>query len=157
MYDEITITLGALADNASIKQTIPYAIEEDFRLIKVEWAGKMAGHTAGEGPIILGIADNELLVDEIAQAYNASPVDSNDNVNNERAMRPCFQLGLVSGNGTTDILSKGGGPEFMEKTIRWTFSNPEGFTWFALNQSGGAFTTGTIFVLHAKYYGVWVR
>jgi len=156
LYDEVTISLGALGDNLAMKQTLPYVLEDDFRIIKMEWAGKMVGHTAGEGPMVIVLADNELTPTEIAEAVNASPVDRNDNVALERAHRPVFQLGLSAGNGTTDIISKGNGTEFMEKTIRWTFSNPEGFTMAVVNQSGGGFTIGTIFVLHCKYYGVWV-
>ncbi len=156
LHDVAQVAVGALADAASIKMTTPYVIEDDFRVIKIEWAGRMSGHTAGEGPLVLVFADNELLVAEIAQVLVASPVDSNDNVNNERANRPVFNMAMVSGNATTDILTQHGGT-FHEKTIRWTFSNPEGFTWAIVNHSGGALTSGTVIDLQCKYYGVWVR
>ena len=71
LHDEITINVGALLDNAAKKQAIPYTLEDDFRIIKVEWALVMKGGTAGEGPLWVCLCDNQLSEAQIAEAVNA--------------------------------------------------------------------------------------
>ncbi len=147
------ITLGTLADGAAIKEAAGPAITEDFRLISFDIYGFLQGDTTDEN-VVLGLADDELSVAEIAEAVvNSGPLDRNDNVGNEQASRPVFLIQEFgqdgNGNATNMIPS-------LRKTIRWTFSAPEGWTLFALNHSGSALTTGAVFRFVGKYYGVWV-
>ncbi len=156
LHEQVAITLGALADQAAVLGDANYVLQEDFRVIKTEWGASMGAHTAGEGPMVLFLCDGELQAVEAAQALVAEPLDANDNVANERSMRPVFPMGFLSGNGTTDFLRRDDGA-LAEKTVRWTFSNPEGWNWGAVNVSGGILTTGTVIVVYAKHYGVWVK
>ncbi len=153
MYNNDTITLGALASHAAVKQTNPLAIEEDFRVLKMRIVGGLDSTTGEEGPIVLGIADNELSAAEIAECWNAEgPLDRNDNLKDERAHRPVFILCNLEETAFGD-----GKYVFdVEENIRWTFSNTEGFCIFAFNLDGAALTTGGVVRFLAKFYGVWV-
>ncbi len=68
-------------------------------------------------------------------------------------MRPVFPLEVCVGG-----LWQGGGDAFHgKKTIRWTFSDVEGWQWFVYNvKSGAAFTDGPTIQVFTKAYGVWL-
>ncbi len=152
------ITLGTLGAATVMKQATGIAIEDSFRLIKVEISAVMTGHTGGEGPIHLYVVNDELSVAEIAEAINAQgPVNRNDRVAMERAERAVFLLGVFGAAGVTEELHGADGQEgIVNKTIRWTFNNPEGWSIVAFNDSGATLTTGSIVRFVAKYFGVWV-
>lgn len=153
------ITLSTLANNTALKQASPLVLDEDFRLIKMEMAATLVGLTAEEVPIHLYIVNDELTVAEIAECItNAGPVDRNDRVAQERAERAVFLIGTFPEGVTTSVPVHGraGMEGIIEQTIRWTFSNPEGWAIVAFNQSGGTLTTGAVIRFVAKYFGVWV-
>ncbi len=153
------ITLSTLANNVLIKQASPLAIGEDFRLIKMEISAHIVDLTTTEVPIHLYVVDDELSVSEIAEAIVAGgPLDRNDRVAREQAERPVFLLGSFNpGAGTHGSLLGAKAQEgIVEKTIRWTFSNPEGWSIAAMNQSGATLTTGAVIRFVAKYFGVWL-
>lgn len=156
-----SITLGTLSGGVAVKQSNPLAITEDFRLIKAEIFATLTGATFVEddGPILVGISSDELTVAEIAECLQADgPLGPDDRLAMERAERPVWPIFLFRNDnqaGTDHFLLNNGLP--IEKTLRWTFSNSSGFTWFAYNLGTGALTTGGVVRFHAKYYGVWVR
>lgn len=149
------ITLSTLANGTAIKAASQLAIAEDFRIIKSEYFMSYEGFTQGEGPVYIGIADNELSVAEIAECVGAEgPLDRNDNLATERANRPVWLLAQLTVDKAYGTLTPDGMP--YEKVLRWTFSNADGWTFFAINKSGSALTTGTVIYVHAKHFGVWV-
>ncbi len=156
--ERTTITLGTLGANTALKQDSPLAILEDFRMIKSEIFASLDGATSveGDGQIIIGIANDELTAAEIAECLTVDgPLNRNDRVAEEQVMRAVFPLfaipfkTLASQQGIHDNRP-------FEDTIRWTFSNPEGWTLFAFNMGSSALTTGGVIQLVNKYYGVWV-
>lgn len=146
--------LGTLGSQTALKldNGLIDNLEDDFRLISTEFQIHVTGGNS-EDSVILGIADNELTVAEIAEALDAQPVDRNDNLTNERAMRPVFPIGIISDlSGVAD----GHFQAMQKKTVRWTFGDSEGWTWFVYNAESAALGTGAIVTLFAKHYGVWV-
>ena len=141
------ITLATLANVTALKEDSPLTLGEDFRLIKGEIFGSLSGATPGEGPLWLFLADDELTVAEIAESIESSgPSDRNDRVAMERAERPVFLLGMLPVLAAEEpIHGPKGQRGVIEKTVRWTFSNPEGWTLGVFNQSGGTLTTGATF------------
>ncbi len=153
------VTLATLANNTAIKQASPLALQEDFRLIKLTMAAALVGLTPGEVPIHFYLCNGELTVAEIAENItNAGPLDRNDRVQQERAERAVFLIGTFPEGVVADIPVHGDGGEegIINKTIRWTFSNPEGWAIVAFNQAGVTLTTGAVIRFVSKYYGVWV-
>ncbi len=152
------ITLGTLSAATAIKQATPPQILDDFRMIKMELSALLTGHTVGEGPIHLYLVNDELSVAEIAEAIDAEgPLNRNDRLRTERASRAVFLIGSFGAAGSTEEVHGHDGQEgIVTKTIRWTFSNPEGWALVAFNDSGATLTTGAIIRLVVKYFGVWI-
>ncbi len=155
-----SVALGTLGQNIAIKiDGASVAITEDFRLLKSEIFCEIDALTSGEGSgLMLGIADDELSTAEIAEAINLSgPVDRNDNVNTERAMRPVWLISALDelGGATVGRFHGKSGGSMMEWKKRWTFSNPEGWVFFVWNEKA-ALTTGATARLVATHYGVWL-
>ncbi len=158
--ERTSVALGTLAQNVAIKvDGAPVLLSEDFRLLKSEVFCEVKGLTSGEGAgLLLGIADDELSVAEIAEAINMSgPVDRNDNVNNERAMRPVWLISALDelGGSTVGRYHGSQGGPMIEWKKRWTFSNPEGWIFFLWNEDV-ALTTGATVRVVATHYGVWL-
>jgi len=153
------IVLLGQGDGAVITTT-DLTMTEDFRLLKTEVIARITGLTTGdEDGLIFGLADAELSDIEVAEVIALDgPVDRNDNLANERAMRPVWILGtstdLIS-SGRTQFRGHHGGP-IMTAKPRWTFSSPEGWNWFVFNDRGAAITTGATLKVVATNYGVWV-
>ncbi len=155
-YD--TITLGALGAPAVKKQDNALVLGEDFRMIKSEIYAHLFGaaFVEGDGPLLIGIANNELTATEIDECLAVDgPLDRNDRLSEERAMRAVFPLFLMPNDVGNNLVEGNYGKPHTD-TIRWTFSNPEGWTVFAGNIGTGALTTGGVIILQQKYYGVWV-
>ncbi len=155
--ERTTISLGTLASNTVVKQDAPLVLGEDFRMIKSEIFAALEGATAaaGDGPIVVGLANDELTVAEIAEAIQVDgPLDRNDRVAEEQAMRAVFPLFQLEFAEQTAKNSWRYLP--FENTIRWTFSNPEGWTLWAVNMGSSALATGGVIQLLNKFYGVWV-
>jgi len=155
-----TIALSTLASETAIKFGSSITLDEDFRMLKAEIFAHVAGLTAGEGEgLILGIANGELSVAEIAECFLVDgPVDRNDRVKTERAERfvkPMSALDIVLAGTEEQFHGDGGGPMVTAKP-RWTFSNPEGWDFFIYNNGPSALTTGAVARLIGTYYGVWV-
>ncbi len=154
------IALGTLASNTGILMPA-IAITEDFRILKSEifaWVDKLTANDA-DG-LFLGIADAEMSLAEVEQAFELNgPLDRNDRLAQEQATRPVWILSRAE----TDAASlnaafhgDNGGPMITWKK-RWTFSSPEGWNFFAYNDSADAIgTTGAIVKVIATHYGVWV-
>ncbi len=157
-----TIALGGLADDAAIKLS-QLTLSEDFRMLKSEVICVVNNLATLQGTgLVLGIANNELSVAEIAAAILINgPLDRNDRDGHEKAMRnvklvsSLMEPGEDSSNVERMFRNGAGGP-ITEVKHRWTYSNPEGWCWFIFNGTGAAITTGASVELIATNYGVWV-
>lgn len=151
-----TITLGTLNAATAIKQTsggVAGSMGEDFRLIKTEVFIYVEGANVDEGPITVGIADENLTVAEIAECLaTEGPKDRNENAESEQSHRPVWELVVIE----NDSAERGGVHQPIEKVLRWTFSAAEGWCWFAYNDSGAQLAGGTIVRIRAKHFGVWL-
>ncbi len=163
LRENTTIALSTLAANTVLKvDGADLTIQEDFRLMKSKLFSNITGLTGGEGEgMLLGIADDELSVAEIAEAINAAgPLDRNDNLSKERAERPVWLIGAFESNNADATGTEGtfrgdnGGPMIVHK-LPWTFSNPEGWVFFVMN-TGSTLQTGASVRVTATHYGVWV-
>ena len=135
-------------------------LQEDFRMMKSELVAHITGLASGEGDgLILGICNGELSATEVGEALNADgPLDRNDRALQERAERFVKPVAMVGGEQTGParvFLNEHGGPMIVAKP-NWTFSNPEGWSWFIFNNDITALTTGSTVSLQATHYGVWV-
>ncbi len=134
---------------------------EDFRILKSEIYAHVATLTAGEGQgLLFGIANGELTNAEIAAALVTNgPTDINDRSLQESAERNVKLLSsgiLIDSAGIQrHLLGAEGGPMIVSKH-RWTYSNPEGWSWFIFND-GPTLTTGATARMVATNFGMWVQ
>ncbi len=156
--ETVGLTIGALVAGAVVKHTAGLTLGEDFRIIKTEFfVNQLANFGAVGDSIIIGICNGELSETEIAESLAVDgPNDRNDRVPEEQAMRAVWPIVHIKGNSTTVPEQPPNDGLPMEKVLRWTFSNPEGWSWYAQNPLQGALTTGAVFQIRAKYFGVWV-
>ncbi len=108
--------------------------------------------TSGEGPVLVGMA-HDLSATEIEETLGADPQRSGDPTAEPRAMRPVWPLGQMFNN------SAGNGQIILEGVQKIGWSIPEGtdLKWFVQNVSGATLTTGSVFRIIAKHFGVWLR
>ncbi len=157
IYQADIITLDTLADATALLQdnTGNLTLVDDFRVLKTEYfVGTNDTIAAGDGPIYFGMCDGELSVAEIAeQLVMTGPLAANDNDRSEKSGR---QIKILEVFGTNDQGSKG---LWRQGTWnpRWTYHQPQGWNWFAFNQSGGVLVTGTVLRFRAKHFGVWTN
>ncbi len=149
-----------LADNTALKQNNPLDIAEDFRMIKTEIVAEWRDVASSNGPLHMYLVNDELTVAEVVEAVQAGgPLNRNDRVAQERAERAVFLIGQFpefKAGHSTELRGADGQMGVINKTIRWTFSNPEGWSFVVINRTGGALTTGSIVRFSAKHFGVWL-
>jgi len=111
-----------------------------------------------ENPIDLYLVNDELSVTEIQECIDGpGPLGRSDRGGEERAMRAVFLLGTFSGADVNlPLLGFEGQEGIVEKVIRWTFSDAQGWALAAFNRSGGSLTTGAVVRLASKFFGVWL-
>ncbi len=153
--------LSTLADATALLIGTKLATTEDFRLLKAEITCIVNGLTATEGNgLMLGLADGDLTVGEIKSVIQAQgPLDPNDIIQSDVAMRPVWLLGALEIDATAlqGLMRGEGNTSLIEAKPRWTFSQTKSWNWFIWNQTGGALATGGLAIIVAKSFGVWVR
>ncbi len=148
-----SIPLGALAADTVIKETSPLALTEDYFVISTDVAISWRNGTAGQGPIQIGWANNDLSVTEIAEALDAAPVNRDDVIGIERMRRPVRIIGNIdvsTGDGTI------GDGEKIKTVIRKRIGSSIGQCFWARNRSGATLTTGNIVQLDGMINGRWL-
>jgi len=159
MRDESSLSLGALEQGTCVKVD-GVLITEDFRMLKAEISVHINGLTPLDGNnLILGIANGELTVDEIAEAIVANgPINRTQRLQQERAERNVKIVSTTDKQLSSETIArfrnKYGGP-IIELKHPWTYSNSDGWSWFIYNRGPGL-TAGGAASLLATYYGVWV-
>lgn len=156
IHQEDIITIGTLADDTALLQdnTANLTLVDDFRILKQEYfVGHNESIAAGDGPIYFGVANGELTVAEIAeQLVQTGPLNRNDAARTEQALR---QIKLLEVFGPNDQAGQGAWRKGTWNP-KWTYSNPQGWNFFAFNGSGGVQVTGLVLRFRAKNFGVWV-
>lgn len=150
---EALLTLGS---GTVLKEAVPIACLEDWRLIKVEGVIGVEGLTGEEGPIVVGIADDSLSVGEIGEALAASGPNNTDSAERStsgaQAKRPVWIIDVL-GSGAAGSIPKA---KPFSKKIMWTFADGFPPNFFAFNMGSAALTTGTLLRVLQKQFGVWV-
>ncbi len=123
LYDSFNLAPGALASKDLAAAAGRYgALVEDFRIIKMDYYIAFVPQGAGDH-LLFGIANGELTAAQIEECLESAPLNYNDAVGMEQAMRqvwPIVALGDASGaTGVTVVTGS--------VNLRWTFANPDGW------------------------------
>ncbi len=145
------ITLGTLASGTVLKMDNPIVPTEDLFVISVDTTWTIRNLTAGEGPLPIGWAHNDLTVTEIGESIDATMLNPNDIIARERSRRPVRKAGTFHGLSSEESLNDG-----MPVRTKCKFSVGEtGLTAYVANRSGANLTTGAIILLNGTIYGRW--
>ncbi len=118
--------------------------------------------TDGEGPLLYGIAMNVPNVDAVETILESDPESGLGDDNRPSESSYVKPLGVLSRFGAP--LNPSGGTEDRAKgswmssgPVNW--SVPEGFNliWWFYNLDDLALTTGSVMLVVAEYFGVWLR
>ena len=154
LKDSASITYGALANETVILQGSPLVITEDYYMISMDIWLAQRNKDAGQGPILIGIADADLTTGEITEAVLASQLDPSDIIEKERSQRPVRIIGQFPCIALDEVMNNG---LPIRKTIKLSFSSAKGWTLWAMNQSGATLTTGGSCRFNLTSYGRWLR
>lgn len=154
LYDQVAIPLGSASPDSIVATSGRFTgnLEEDFRITRLDlWAGFQEPLPADEGPILIGIGSGTLDATELAECLDSSPFDNDGVPDIEETMRPVWPLAILTGSVTAPPTIS------MEKVLRWTFKNPAGWNWWARSLDDDSLAGGSIIVVFAKIFGVWVN
>ncbi len=157
LYDEsVIISVASLAakDAIAAASKIDASREVGFRVLKTEgWAFLKAA--VSDEVVIFGV-DAFILsaagVEESIESDSQSPFDF---ANVEKASRPVFPLGALSG-----LSAQPGNGILVHFTneIPWTYPEGTGMEWWAYNPDDDALSAGSQqVIIFAQHQGVWLR
>ncbi len=150
------LALGTLADGTVLKGDVLGAdLGEDLYVVSIDANISLREHTAGEGPILVGYAHDDLSIAEINEALEAEVTDPDDIIAKERARRPVRRTGMFSGIDTEEVLNHGAA---LRTKCRWSEGNgAHRIALWARNQSGASLTTGAFVEWFGTVFGRWQR
>ncbi len=136
------IALAILADNAALAGSFTAIMTSDGRVSSIEGTYSMRDHTAGEGPIMVGVCHPDYQDAEIAQAITVVVTGTHTQVEMEQANRKVRIIGTFPGFSSEEQLNDG---RPIKTKLNWPFSETQvALCLFGFNASGAALTTGTI-------------
>jgi len=136
------VPLGALASNTVVAgvMTADTAIDTG-RVTSLDAAWDLEAHTAGEGPIAVGVAHSDYSAAEILEYLTlATGFDRGDKIAQERQGRRIRRVG-VFGGGLADISLNDGVP--IKIKLNWVLTEGDTVQSWALNLDAATLTTGT--------------
>ncbi len=150
----MSVTLGALVDNIAVEQVTVDSLEQDFDIVSTDLLASIRNHTAAEGPLDFGLAQQGYTVTEIVECLDASPL-SQYGPEMERSRRKVRVYGRFDGQSTEEEVNDG------EPIRKKMFLKAFGHSTFAaasvwvVNRSGATLTTGTILEVQGTHWGRW--
>ncbi len=106
--------------------------------------------TAGQGPIIVGVAHSDYTDAEIEEfVENVTSWTQSDQISQERSRRKIRQIGVFSGVGAEEVLNDG---KPIRTKCRWQLQDGQALNFWAYNASGAVLTTGGVVDFFGKAY-----
>ncbi len=139
------VDLLAAANAAVVKQDLTTIADNEYRCLSMRMIWTRRGGTAGEGPLVFGVAHGDYSVTEIKECIEAEASwVSADKVANEQANRLVRRIGVFSGLGTDEDYNDG---KPVQTRLNWQIVAGQTIDAWVYNQSGATLTTGA-FVMH---------
>ncbi len=141
---------GALAANDLISGVFTGVLDRDYWLSSIDVLVTRHDFTAGEGPIIFGVAHSDYTAAEIEEWLEATTSwSSRDKVENEQASRKCRMIGMLNDPGAIGEFNDG-------KEIRikcgWILEDQATLQMWIYNDNSDPLTTGGILEYTGKAY-----
>ncbi len=129
--------------------------DNEYRLLSLKGLWALRDLTAGEGPIIFGVAHGDYSDTEIEQCIeNEAGLNRSDMVvTREISRRLVRRIGIFSGVAGEEVLNDG---KPVHTRLNWPMAEGTTLKMWAYNQSGGSLTTGSELVFNGKWTIKWV-
>ncbi len=155
-YQLFRNTLGALATAGVIEDSAKTDTSRanGVRVKKMKVAISYKGKTAGEGPLLVGVAKGNMSAAEIAEALASDPQGPDNTVPMEQAQRTVMPLAMIPAASVAS-------PDDTRwhRSVRFPWKEvPEGtdITLWVQNLDTGTLTTGTIVECHMILLQEWL-
>ena len=103
-----SVTVGTLAALTVVTGSLSGASTAQYRLISASYIWSLHGHTAGEGPYVVGYAFGDYTVTEIKEALeSASSISPSDKIAQEKNNRWVRKIGTFAGDAVSETLNDG--------------------------------------------------
>lgn len=136
------LSLGTLAGNTLLGGPISDTVTEKAFLLSADLTVSIRDHTAGEGPIHVGICHSDYSDTEVEEWFETQGSwEKGDMVEQEKARRKCRHIGTFPGLSTEEVLNDGNP---IRVRCRWTLTTGQTLKIWAYNKHSGALTTGTV-------------
>ncbi len=136
-FDLLTTAPGVV-----IASNMDTTMDEDTFAISSEQTWNLEAHTAGEGPIVVGLAHSDYTAAEIEEALEAvASWDAGDRIAQERRRRKVRQVGIFNGQATTEVLNDG---RPVKTKLGFVINSGETLKVWAWSKDSSNLTTGTI-------------
>ncbi len=151
--DTVGLALGTLANLIVVKATPP-TMDQDILVHSVKLNAMLRGFTVGEGPLMIGVAQDILTVTEIKEALDASPSSQYDVPAVEQAGRKVRILGIFDGVEVNERLNDG---KAVTARLNWKIPDDQNLPsiWVMNMDSASSLTTGAVVQSQITYNCSW--
>ncbi len=146
--------LITLADATVLTGALTNASDNEYRALSVRGTWAMRAVTAGEGPIMVGVAHADYTVTEIKECIEAEAAMSRgDKIAREQADRLVRRIGTFANESTDEVLNDG---KPITTRLNWVIADGSQINLWAYNQSGATLTTGAVVSINGKIRLRWI-
>lgn len=149
-----SFALGTLADATLLADPLNGASDNEYRAISVKLNWSLENHTAGEGPIVVGIAHGDYTQAEIEAWMETTAMMTRGDLvaTREIGQRLIRQVGMFSGNEVNEVLNDG---KAITTKLNWVVAVGDVLDVWAYNMDGTALTTGTVVTQAGRLFLKW--
>ncbi len=137
------IVLGALATDTLISEGGGgTAVANRVRVTSIDVMVGIHNHTAGEGPLVIGVAHSDYTDVELLEWYLALAAWSEeDKVAREQSRRLSRVLGMLSGGSASERLWDGRQRKFR---LNWSLGEGQAIKFWCFNSDSNVLNTGSV-------------
>ncbi len=147
-----SLPVSNLLSSTAAKADFDSVVDDTTFLLSLEATWDIEGRTAGEGPLVVGVAHSDYTAAEIEEWFQATGSwDRADKIAQERQTRKIRQVGIFAGGGTLESLNDG---KPVKTTLKFNVEDGSTLAQWALSLDSSQLTTGAVVHTNGK---VWAR
>ncbi len=148
-----SLAASTLASNDVISGNLVAVGDEEFRLLSLTGLWSLRGATAGEGPLMFGVAHSDYTDAEIEECLEVSTgLTRGDKVAQEQASRLVRRIGQFPVSSAAESFREG---EVIKTRLNWHITEGQTLKAWIWNKSGAALTTGALVLFNGDAVIRW--
>ncbi len=139
---EDQVSLSTLGAGAVVLGIFDETVNERTRVSSLDGIWTLSEHTAGEGPLVFGVAHSDYSSAEVLEWIdNTGSWNEGDLVNQEVAKRKIRQIGVFDGLTTEETMNEG---KPIKTKLNWILLQGQTLDMWVFNRNAAALTTGSL-------------